>query len=162
MRGRRGTLGLRVALGFSSTPARAAASSSPAITSREHGQRRGVPKRDDLASALELRQEEDLVDQGSGVLDLDAGLRDQPVDVRAGEIRRVEEREDPRERRPQLVRDGCGEAGAKLVEAAVCGVHVRDILAIRRVVLMPIHQSVTIPKPEPIGLRSTLETWPRS
>ena len=69
------------------------------------------------------------------------------VDVGAGQVGRVEQREDPRERRPQLVRDGGGEAGAKLVEAAVCGVHVRDILAARRVVLVTIHQIVTIPTP---------------
>jgi hypothetical protein len=39
----------------------------------------------------------------------------------------------------------------------VCGVHVLDILATPRVALMTIHQSVTIPKPEPTGRRSTLE-----
>jgi hypothetical protein len=45
------------------------------------------------------------------------------------------------------VLDGCSEAGAELVEATVGGVHVRDILATRRVVFTTIHQSVTIPTP---------------
>ena len=162
MRGRSGTSACASPSASSSTPARAAASSSPAITSRSTGSAAVCPSATTSRAALELGQEEDLVDQRAGVLDLDARLRDQPCDVRAGQIGGVEEREDPRERRPQLVRDGGGEAGAKLVEAAVCGVHVRHILAIRRVVLVTIHQIVTIPKPEPTGLRSTLETWPRS
>ena len=51
------------------------------------------------------------------------------ADVGAGQVGRVEQREDPGERRPQLVRDRGREAGAELVEAAV------------------IHQIVTIPKP---------------
>ncbi len=124
---------------------------SGVVEARDHvlqrRKRRGVTERDDLAATLELRQEEDLVDQRAGVLDLDARLRDQPVDVRSRQVRRIEQREDPRERRSQLVGDGGGEAGAKLVEATVRGVHVRNILAPRYVILMTIHQSVTIPTP---------------
>ncbi len=55
-------------------------------------------------------------------------------DVGAGQVGGIEEREDPCERRPQLVGDRSREAGAKLVEAAV----------VRRIVR---HQIVTIPKP---------------
>ena len=106
-----------------------------------------MPERDDLAAALELREEEDLVDQRARVLDLDARLRDQRLDVGAREIGGIEQREDPGQRRPQLVRDRSGEAGAELVEASVRSIHVRDILAIRRAILMTIHQSVTIPTP---------------
>ena len=41
------------------------------------------------------------------------------VDVGAGQVGRVEQREDPGQRRAQLVRDGRREPGAKLVEAGV-------------------------------------------
>jgi DNA-binding response OmpR family regulator len=83
----------------------------------------------DLTSALELRQEQDLVDQRAGALDLGACLVDKGMHVGTGQRDRVEEREDPRERRSQLVRHRGREAGAELVEAAV------------------VHQIVTIPKP---------------
>jgi DNA-binding response OmpR family regulator len=95
----------------------------------QHRQCGGVPERHDLLAALELREEEHLVDQGSGVLDLCLRLLDQIADVGAGQVGQVEQSEDPRKRRPQLMRDRSREAGAKLVEAAV------------------IHQIVTIPKP---------------
>jgi DNA-binding response OmpR family regulator len=91
--------------------------------------RRRRAEGNDLTPALELRQEEDLVDQRSGVLDLGAGVVDERVHVGARQCDRVEEREDPRERRSQLVRHRGREAGAELVEAAV------------------VHQIVTIPKP---------------
>ena len=95
----------------------------------EHRQRVRAAERDDLLAALELGEEEDLVDQRAGVLDLGARLVDQRLDVGARQVGRVEQREDPRERRPQLVRDGGGEARAELVErrlvAAGCGVRPR-------------------------------------
>jgi DNA-binding response OmpR family regulator len=91
--------------------------------------RRRRAEGNDLTPALELRQEEDLVDQRSGVLDLGAGVVDERVHVGARQCDRVEEREDPRERRSQLMRHRGCEAGAELVEAAV------------------VHQIVTIPKP---------------
>ena len=65
-----------------------------------------MPERDDLLAALELREEEDLVDQRAGVLDLGARLVDQRVHVGARQVGGVEQHEDPRERRAQLVRDG--------------------------------------------------------
>jgi len=82
-------------------------------------ERRGVAERDDLLAALELREEEDLVDQGAGVLDLGLRLVDQRLHVGAGQVGRVEEREDAGERGAQLVRNRSCEAGAELVEAAV-------------------------------------------
>jgi DNA-binding response OmpR family regulator len=91
--------------------------------------RRRRAEGNDLTPALELRQEEDLVDQRSGVLDLGAGVVDERVHIGARKCDRVEEREDPRERRSQLMRHRGCEAGAELVEAAV------------------VHQIVTIPKP---------------
>jgi DNA-binding response OmpR family regulator len=79
-------------------------------------ERVGMPERDDLPAALELGQEQDLVDQRAGVLDLRPCLVEQSAHIRARQVGRVEEREDPGERRPQLVRDGGGKAGAELVE----------------------------------------------
>jgi two-component system alkaline phosphatase synthesis response regulator PhoP len=101
----------------------------------EHRQRVRVTETDDLLAALDLREEEDLVDQVAGVLDLGARLVDQGVDVGAREVGGVEEDENPGERCAQLVRDGRREACAQLVEAAVIGV-----VCIR-------HQIVTGPKP---------------
>ncbi len=49
----------------------------------QHGQRVRVAERDDLLAALELGEEEDLVDQRSGVLDLGPSLVDQRLHVRA-------------------------------------------------------------------------------
>ena len=82
----------------------------------QHRQRVRVAERDDLLAALELGEEEDLVDQRPGVLDLGPGLVDQRVHVGAREGRRVEQRQDPREWRSQLVGDRGCEAGAQLVE----------------------------------------------
>ena len=121
----------------SATPARAAESSSSSTTSCEHRQRVRAPERDDLLAALELGEEEDLVDQRARVLDLGARLLEQRLHVGARQVGGVEQREDPGERRPQLVRDGGGEAGAELVEAAVVGV-----VCLR-------HQIVTTPSPGP-------------
>ena len=90
-----------------------------------------MPERDDLLAALELGEEQDLVDQLAGVLDLRPRLVDQLSDVGAGQVGRVEKGQDPCERRSQLVRDRGRKARAELVEAAV---EMR-------------HQIVTIPKP---------------
>jgi DNA-binding response OmpR family regulator len=95
----------------------------------QDGQRRRVPERHDFLAALELGEEEDLVDQGACVLDFRLRLIDQRVHVGSGKIRRIEQSEDPCKRRPQLVRDRGREARAELIEAAV------------------VHQIVTIPKP---------------
>ena len=78
---------------------------------------------------------------------LDARLVDQVLHVRSRQLGRVEQREDPRERRAELVGDGGCEAGAELVEAAGRCIHVACILAAGRVVLGSVHQSVTIPTP---------------
>jgi two-component system alkaline phosphatase synthesis response regulator PhoP len=88
-----------------------------------------VPERYDFLAALELREEEDLVDQRARVLDFGLRLVDERVYVGAGKIRRIEQSEDPCKRCPQLVRNRGREARAELIEAAV------------------VHQIVTIPKP---------------
>ncbi len=49
----------------------------------EDGQRHGMAERHDLHSALELREEQDFVDQGACVLDLVARLLDQRANVGA-------------------------------------------------------------------------------
>ena len=85
----------------------------------EHRQGVRAAERDDLGAALELGEEEDLVDQRAGVVDLGARLLEQRVDVGAGQVGRVEQHEDPGERRAQLVRDRCREAGPQLVERDV-------------------------------------------
>jgi hypothetical protein len=119
----------------------------------EHGQGRRVPERDDLLAALELREEEDLVDQRSRVLDLGPRLLEQRGHVRVVELGQLEEREDTGERRPQLVGDRGREAHPKLIEAPRVwlrlGRHdaVARIVARPRVVHVPRHQIVTIPTP---------------
>ena len=60
-----------------STPARAARVVELVDDLLEHRQRVRAPERDDLLAALELREEEDLVDQRARVLDLGARLLDQ-------------------------------------------------------------------------------------
>ena len=82
----------------------------------EHGQGVRHPQRDDLDLALELGEEQDLVDQLAGVLDLGPCLVEQRLDVRAREVGGVEQDEDACERGSQLVRDRSGEAGAERVE----------------------------------------------
>ncbi len=74
-----------------------------------------MPERDDLASRLELAQEEHLVDQLADLLDLQPRLLDERGLVGILEEGRLEQREQTRERRPQLVRDDRGEAGTELV-----------------------------------------------
>ena len=72
----------------------------------EHGERGRPAERHDLMAALELGQEQDLVDQRGRVLDFLAGLVDELADVGARKVCAVEEDEDAGERRAQLVRDG--------------------------------------------------------
>src|SRR5581483_4539870 len=75
----------------------------------------GVAERHDLAPGLELAEEEDVVDQLPRLLDLLACLLHQRVDVGARQRRVLEQHEEARERRPQLVRDGGGEADPQLL-----------------------------------------------
>ena len=63
------------------------------------------PERDDATARLELREEQHLVDQLAHRLDLGAGPVDERVHVLARQRRRLEQREQARERRPQLVGD---------------------------------------------------------
>jgi hypothetical protein len=53
------------------------------------------------------------------VLDLTTGLLDQGLRVRTGEVGGVEEREQPGEGRPELMRNGGREADPELVESIV-------------------------------------------
>ena len=48
--------------------------------------------------------------------------------VRVGQLGGLDQREDARERRAELVRHGCGEAGAELVEGRRCRWHVHECL----------------------------------
>ena len=65
-------------------PARAALDESSSATSREDGKGVREPERHHLVAALELGEEEDLVDQLARVLDLGAGLFEQRRDVCVG------------------------------------------------------------------------------
>ena len=78
----------------------------------------GEAQRDDLAALLELGQEEDVVDELRHLDDLGAGLVDQLADVDARQLRGVEQREQARERRAQLVGDRSGEADPQTLVAA--------------------------------------------
>ena len=77
--------------------------------------RDGAAERDDLAAGLELAEEEHVVDQLPRLLHLEARLLDELVDVGLRKRRALEQDEHPRERRPELVRDGGGEAGPQLL-----------------------------------------------
>ena len=78
-------------------------------------ERERAPERDDLPSGLELAEKEHVVDQVARQLDLLAGLLDELVHVGAGQGRALEQREQARERRAQLVRDRRGEACPQLL-----------------------------------------------
>ena len=78
----------------------------------EHGQRGCRAKRHDRAAALELAEEEDVVDELSDLCHLGTCLRRQRINVGSGEREALEQDHQPRERRAQLVRDGGREAGA--------------------------------------------------
>src|SRR5205814_6318363 len=79
--------------------------------------RRGLrlAERYDLAPLLELAQEEDVVDQLGHLLDLIARLREERGLVGAGQLGRLKQRQQPGERRPQLVRDGRRKGRAELL-----------------------------------------------
>ena len=78
---------------------------------------------DDPAARLELGEEEHLVDQLARRLDLVARALDERVDVLARQGRHLEQRQQPCERRAQLVRDGGGEPRPQLL----VGRHVADL-----------------------------------
>ena len=80
-------------------------------------------ERDDPAARLELREEEDLVDQLAHRFDLVSGAVDEGVHVLSRQRCHLEQRQQPRQRRPQLVRDGRREPGPQLL----VGRHVADL-----------------------------------
>ena len=75
----------------------------------------GLAERDDGAARLELAEEEDVVDQLTDQLDFTPCLVGERGGILTRERRSLEQREDPGERRPELVRDGRRETGAKLL-----------------------------------------------
>ena len=70
---------------------------------------------DDLASALELGEEKHVVDELAHLLDLVTRLGKQCLTVGVRQRRGLEQREQPRERRAQLVGHCCCEADSKLL-----------------------------------------------
>ena len=72
-------------------------------------------ERDNATARLELRKEEHLVDQLARRLDLAAGAVDERVHVLAGQRRSLEQRQQARERRAQLVRHSRGEPCPQLL-----------------------------------------------
>ena len=93
----------------------------------EHRQRRRRAEGNDFPSALELGQEEDVVDELAHLLDLLPRLRKQCVAVRAGQRGRIEQRKQPRERGAQLV-GHCGrEPHAQLLVGPCLLLHPRRV-----------------------------------
>ena len=115
MRGRTSAVASSSPSTCSATPARAACSSSSATHLAQHRQHGLGAERDDTRPRLELGEEEHLVDQLADLVDLAARLLDELRHVLARQRRELEQREQPRERRPQLVRDGGREARAQLL-----------------------------------------------
>ena len=114
----RGRIGTSSASSHSSTirtPARAARSAISSTTSRSVGQARVVPSETTSRPGLELAEEENVVDQLADLADLGPRLRDRLGGVGAGKLCGLEQHEQPRERRAQLVGDGGGEPGAELL-----------------------------------------------
>ena len=69
----------------------------------------GLAERDDLPPLLELAQEEDVVDEVGHLPYLLARPCEERLEVGTGELGRIEQRLEARERRPQLVRDRSSE-----------------------------------------------------
>jgi hypothetical protein len=90
------------------------------------GQDARSTERHDLAARLELAEEQHVVDQVARLLDLLPRLLDEAVDFRAGQGRRLEQHEEARQRRPQLVRDRSGEAGPELLIGGELGQRVDE------------------------------------
>ena len=74
-----------------------------------------VAERDHLALLLELAQEEDVVHQLPHLRDFAVRLAQERLQIGAGELGSLQQREQPRERRTQFVGDRRREAGTQLV-----------------------------------------------
>lgn len=87
-----------------------------ALVDRRAQDRRGLglAERDYLASLLELAQEQDVVHELGHLLDLAASLPEQCGQVGARELGRLEQRDESRERRPQLMGDSSRERHSEL------------------------------------------------
>ena len=81
----------------------------------EHRQDRLGAERDDSRARFQLREKEHLVDQLADLVDLAACLLDELGHVLSGQAGELEQGEQPRERRPELVRDRRREARAELL-----------------------------------------------
>ena len=81
----------------------------------EHGLHGRGAERDDASARLELAEKQHLVDELRDLVDLATCLLDERGHVLAGKRRRLEEREEPGERCPELVRHRRSEPGAKLL-----------------------------------------------
>ena len=98
--------------------ARSARSRESSYSSRDVRGELREPQRDDLTALLELGQEEDVVHELRHLDDLGAGLVDQLADVDPRQLRGVEQREQARQRRAQLVRDRGREPDSQPLVAA--------------------------------------------
>ena len=96
-------------------PASSARSESSADQLAQDGRGLGVAERDDLALLLELAQEEDVVHELPHLRDLAVGLPQERLQVGAGQLSRLQQRHQPRERRAQLMGNSGREAGTQLV-----------------------------------------------
>ena len=85
----------------------------------QDGRRLGVAEGDDLAALLELAEEEHVVDELRHLDDLVLRLAEQPLQVGAGQLGRLEQRLQPRERRAQLMRDRSREGSAERLVVGV-------------------------------------------
>ncbi len=80
-----------------------------------------VAEGNDFAAGLELAEEEDVVDQLAGLLDLLTRLLRQLFDVGAGQRRALEQHEQPGQRSAELVRDRGGEPLPQLLVGGQLG-----------------------------------------
>ena len=90
----------------------------PVASLLEHRQRKCAAEGNDLAATLELGEEQHVVDQLAHLLDLLPRLGKQGVAVSAGKLGGVEQRQQPCQRRPQLVRDRRRETNSQLLVRA--------------------------------------------
>ena len=106
MRGRSGSSAAGSPCARTATPARSAVSRIRASTSSTTGSARVEPSATTARPVSELAQEQDVVDQLADALDLRPRLLDERHGVLRRKQRRLQQGEQARERRPQLVRDG--------------------------------------------------------
>jgi hypothetical protein len=92
----------------------------------QYRQRRRRAERDDLAAAFELGEEENVVDELAHLLDLLPRLGKECLGVGVRKRRRFEQRQEPRQRRAQLVGHCGGETDPQLL-IGPCLLHQRRV-----------------------------------